>query len=339
MKRLAFIDIAKGIGIVLVVIAHIGYAKEYIFMFHMPLFFFLSGYLLKSQADIRRFFAAKFIQFIVPYIFYLIFVYTCELIVYFKRIPFSIYELVKMIGMAILGGRWLAGYTSAFWFISCFFISQQLLNLIITNIKKYYIFLIVLCFIVVSYFNAAFFAWIKFPLNANVIIMAIPIMYIGFFIKQYNFQPSIYFTAIVFLVGCIFIYFGYSNYFDMKYVLYGIPGITLFTSAACILFILDLSRALTKIDLLAYFFSLCGKASLVIMYLHQLIQLSIFQYWTANGLIRFALSIFIPVILYLFFRKYRLTRVLFLGSDDDFSSYRTYFKRAVKFYRMQRFYF
>lgn len=45
-ERLDWIDFAKGIGIILVVWAHTrGFFTNYIEQFHMPLFFFVSGYL------------------------------------------------------------------------------------------------------------------------------------------------------------------------------------------------------------------------------------------------------------------------------------------------------
>lgn len=47
-KRNASIDIAKGIGIILVVFAHMNYTQPYqniIYGFHMPLFFIISGIL------------------------------------------------------------------------------------------------------------------------------------------------------------------------------------------------------------------------------------------------------------------------------------------------------
>lgn len=46
------VTIAKGIGILLMVAAHAGMpdvASRFIEMFHMPLFFFMSGYCLKEQ--------------------------------------------------------------------------------------------------------------------------------------------------------------------------------------------------------------------------------------------------------------------------------------------------
>ncbi len=53
MKRDETIDIAKGIGIILVVIGHCAVSdsqqlmRNFIYMFHIPLFFFLSGYFFK----------------------------------------------------------------------------------------------------------------------------------------------------------------------------------------------------------------------------------------------------------------------------------------------------
>ena len=56
-KRIEWIDIAKGIGIILVVIGHISQIEvlnDIIYSFHMPLFFIISGYLYK-----RKFYKGK----------------------------------------------------------------------------------------------------------------------------------------------------------------------------------------------------------------------------------------------------------------------------------------
>ncbi len=45
-KRIEWIDVLKGIGIILVILGHTHVLfRTYIFSFHMPLFFFISGYL------------------------------------------------------------------------------------------------------------------------------------------------------------------------------------------------------------------------------------------------------------------------------------------------------
>ncbi|MBQ9761954.1 MAG: acyltransferase family protein [Oscillospiraceae bacterium] len=52
-NRMSCVSIAKGIGILLVVLGHCitaPYLKRMIYLFHMPLFFFLSGYLFKDKS-------------------------------------------------------------------------------------------------------------------------------------------------------------------------------------------------------------------------------------------------------------------------------------------------
>ena len=50
-KRIEALDIAKGIGIILVIIGHMSssYLRDWIYSFHMPLFFVLSGICFKTE--------------------------------------------------------------------------------------------------------------------------------------------------------------------------------------------------------------------------------------------------------------------------------------------------
>ncbi|GFI47337.1 hypothetical protein IMSAGC019_02661 [Lachnospiraceae bacterium] len=51
-QRKDYLDIAKGIGIILVVWAHVeGSFYRYITQFHMPFFFFISGMLFTSGGE------------------------------------------------------------------------------------------------------------------------------------------------------------------------------------------------------------------------------------------------------------------------------------------------
>ena len=60
-NRIAWIDVAKGITILLVIIGHtltFGSAtRNFIFSFHMPLFFILSGYTFNVAEDFPAFFS------------------------------------------------------------------------------------------------------------------------------------------------------------------------------------------------------------------------------------------------------------------------------------------
>ena len=58
-KRIEWLDIAKGIGILLVILGHCLNINQrsfhLIFTFHMPLFFLLSGYVFKDKVPFFKF--------------------------------------------------------------------------------------------------------------------------------------------------------------------------------------------------------------------------------------------------------------------------------------------
>ena len=64
-----WINVLKGIGILSVVVGHIvpGILSVIIYMFHMPLFFLISGYLFKAGKDSRVYFVEK-IQHLIVFI-------------------------------------------------------------------------------------------------------------------------------------------------------------------------------------------------------------------------------------------------------------------------------
>lgn len=89
-KRLTYIDIAKGIGIVLVVVGHCipdatsptgisvpayRWLHDVIYSFHMPLFFFLAGFMVSRQKMLARaqkpldLVRKRILRLLVPYIF------------------------------------------------------------------------------------------------------------------------------------------------------------------------------------------------------------------------------------------------------------------------------
>lgn len=56
-NRIEWIDMAKGYGVILVILGHFGLEKlgYWIYSFHMPLFFFLAGYVFKEKLKIKDF--------------------------------------------------------------------------------------------------------------------------------------------------------------------------------------------------------------------------------------------------------------------------------------------
>jgi len=87
-KRIEYIDIARGIGILLVVLGHndFGYISLFgyklIYSFHMPLFFFLSGYFLNVNIPFLSFVKKRFDTLLKPY-------YFTIFLIYFTSISFN----------------------------------------------------------------------------------------------------------------------------------------------------------------------------------------------------------------------------------------------------------
>lgn len=74
-RRLAYIDIAKGIGILMVVLGHIRtslYLHDAIYLFHMPLFFLLSGMVFKENEEWLTCMKKKVKYLLLPYLFFMV---------------------------------------------------------------------------------------------------------------------------------------------------------------------------------------------------------------------------------------------------------------------------
>ena len=76
-KRLDVLDVAKGLGILLVIYAHVNYnskALTLIYSFHMPLFFFISGMVFdrKKYGSFTEFLKRKWTTTVIPYLLFAI---------------------------------------------------------------------------------------------------------------------------------------------------------------------------------------------------------------------------------------------------------------------------
>jgi fucose 4-O-acetylase-like acetyltransferase len=84
-KRIGYIDIAKGIGILLVALAHADvslfspYLHQLIYSFHMPLFFFLSGYFFNPETTFWKLLNRRFNTILKPYLVSIVLIYIASL--------------------------------------------------------------------------------------------------------------------------------------------------------------------------------------------------------------------------------------------------------------------
>lgn len=73
-NRKSFVDVAKGIGIILVVLGHLDVdgqlSRNIIYSFHMPLFFMLSGVFSNTNGSFKSYFKKNLLSLYTPYIIF-----------------------------------------------------------------------------------------------------------------------------------------------------------------------------------------------------------------------------------------------------------------------------
>lgn len=318
MERKSYIDIMKGVGIISVVIGHLysGKVHQFIFLFHMPLFFFIGGFLFKRKEQLKSYFNDKVIHLLVPYITFLLLIYPFVNPPNTSTLNFT--ELFIYLIKPIIGGRSLTSIVGVFWFITCFFIVQQFFNLILIKIKNNnHLLYVSIAILLLGYINSLWFPNFWLPLNINVVFAALPLFMVGYLVREMNIEIPFIPLFILFLIVLVSLFYLENNTYDMKYSEYGIPFVTFFSSIIFILFIKKLAIWLDKIPLLSTSLIMFGKASMIIMYLHLPVKYFIEAFFDFQLTLVFILSTVIPFTLYLLFVKYSVTKALFLGSKSD----------------------
>lgn len=125
-KRISWIDMTKGYGVLLVIIGHmyIFNLSSWIYSFHMPLFLFISGYVFKVNITFVDFVYKKIKSLIVPYFFLAFLIIVYEIIC-------GITNGQKINILRLILNYLLQRRESALWFLTCLFIIELTMFLVI----------------------------------------------------------------------------------------------------------------------------------------------------------------------------------------------------------------
>ena len=177
--RIEWIDIAKGIGILLVLIAHaidtMTYVWNMITLFHMPLFYIISGYCYKKKERWLEYFKNKIIKLYVPYIIIVFLFYTAELIG--SSSSFSVKKIVKM--LLLLEQPQLVG---AAWFIAVLFVAELVFDVLIRWTEKLKLKIDIVAGIAVVVLPIIM--SIQLPLGLSRIGVAIVFLFVGYLYRR-----------------------------------------------------------------------------------------------------------------------------------------------------------
>lgn len=181
-KRIEWIDICKAIGIFLVVFAHVDttvVSSVYIFGFHMPLFFFLSGLVFNYEKyTLKTFFKSRFNGLIIPYVFFYLITYLYWLVIERHVRPLDMTPLQPLLGLFYGTGHYTA-HNGILWFLPCLFVVESLFFLICKYCKKSV--LIVALILIITLVGFSFEKML--PWSINVAMTSVQFFAVGFWLK------------------------------------------------------------------------------------------------------------------------------------------------------------
>ncbi|MCZ0070740.1 acyltransferase family protein [Bacillus sonorensis] len=190
-KRIDWIDAAKGLGIILVVLGHTPtteWLKTFIFSFHMPLFFFLSGVVYRDEnMTFSSFLLKKMKTLLLPYFIFSVIAYLYWLFVerHFKFSGSSDVDPIvpfKGIFYSIPDGYMLT-HNPALWFLTCLFIVDMLFFWLKKTLKDHDVVLVVTVSGLFGYINYQYLG-LKLPWNIEVALTALGFYAAGFFLRH-----------------------------------------------------------------------------------------------------------------------------------------------------------
>lgn len=316
-QRLLWVDTLKGIGILAVVAAHIYTppVSTALYLFHMPLFFVLGGYLFRPRPVSWAFAREKALHLLLPYACFLALFYPLQVYLAFHTDPpRSAHALLMLVAAPLVGGKLLVGPTAVFWFVTCFFLTQQLVNALIARFRPRALAVLMAVLLALAYANSILFPRLWLPWNANVVLAAAPLFYAGYWMRQHGRRMPLWAALALAALSLVLIASGHLDVPDMKSAHLGTPLLALLFSLAWVAVLAALARRLTPLPAVSPALQSLGAASMVVMYAHQPIQMTLEHILgLADPTLRFAAAVLGSWLLFLLFNRGRATRLLFLG--------------------------
>jgi fucose 4-O-acetylase-like acetyltransferase len=318
VENILWIDVLKGIGIISVVIGHLWPPNQtgLIYLFHMPLFFFIAGFLFRPTVNYNGYVIKKSIHLLLPYTSFLF------LLIFPLALPNLIkdhHSILPFVKSLIFGGRYLQGVAAVFWFVTCFFATQQIFNFLFTKLDTFKLVAVISLLLILGYVNSQYFPQWWLPWNLNVVLFTIPMFSLGYLFKVLDKNIPLPILVGLILLTSFTVYLFKEDYsLDLKSSNYGVPILSLVASLTIIVCLIELSKKITHVSLISKFFISVGQASMTIMYLHNGIRNRLWNVIPNHNIyLIFFVTVLMAYILNFLFSRFKLSRAFLLGSDKD----------------------
>lgn len=274
-RRIDFVDLTKGVCIILVVMAHIGGAftkldnSSMLSCFRMPLYFFISGIFFKSYEGLIGFVIRKINKLLIPFLFFYVASFLLKYIVWLV-LPGTFHTPVTWNELLIIfQGHDLIKFNPPIWFLITLFNCNILFYLVHYLRDKH----LPAMFVVTLLIGATGFylgkAGITIPLYWDVAMTALPFYVAGFWIRRYNFflYPSHRFDKLIplsIVLALLVMYFT-SSQLGMRTNNYAGNIFQVYIAAlAGIFMIMLICKKLKKMPVVSYL----GRYSVITLSIH-----------------------------------------------------------------------
>lgn len=213
--RIEYIDALRGFGIVLMIAGHVGLGQIfdiYIHSFHMPLFFFISGFLFNEsnkEIGIKKYTFKKAKSLIVPY---LVFGIIDFIILYIVSRKLSFNNIIITFLSSNHNNFPISG---ALWFLFCLYIVDIIFFLLRNKLSDSKLACVIAITAVVGNVLP-----VQLPLCLDTAMVGLGLFGVGYFLRRYNnkasinflFNMNIFWLLIFFVFNTILIFInGYVN--------------------------------------------------------------------------------------------------------------------------------
>jgi len=290
MKRDNVLDIVKGLAIFLVIFGHVISSNacfleininNLIYIFHMPLFFIISGILISHKKDTTflKFIKQKAKSIMIPYFVFSILSFLYWYLIERKfrgNITMSPSDIFFNIFIMKTSGDLLIP-NIVLWFLPCMFVANIIFYFIRKLDKKYIRIIISIILFLIGYIFSI--KNIVLPFSFDTALIAILFLDFGYEISDIILNKKIEkisltqtFVGIILLIGIYVICFIYNGNISMLGHQYGSP-LMFFLGAICgSSLIYFISYYISKLSFTNKIISFLGKNSLVIMLTHEPIK-------------------------------------------------------------------
>lgn len=275
-KRIIEVDIAKGLGMLMVVFGHLNMygmgldgITSFIFIFHVPLFFFLSGLFYRKKDTIGKTVVSKLKGLYLPF--------------FLANLAFLIVDVIRFDThiniIDFLSGRQIAPLVDALWFVICLFYASVLYKivdrtfnsrLIPVSIVAIILFIVgykipqltILCQTLIAFFLyhlgrvvsefKGIQRWTRIPLKVQIPVFAVS--------------------------GCVIWMLSRVNSVNMASGQYGMPLLFILGVISGILFTFSFSCTVVRIHKMSIVFEYIGKRTMWIIVFHMVIIQALFLF-------------------------------------------------------------